>query len=297
VRHRAGALVLAGVKDEPTPTRASLALGVALAVAVPTHAAIAAEPTAATTSDDDEQLREAQQLYREGLAAFETYDYPAAIEAWTRAYERVEGHPRSDQIRNGLVYNLAAARVAQYRIDGDRTQLRLAQQLLARYRGAVEHDASERAQIDAKLAEVEALLAEDEDDESATLPEPVATPAAPPRDAPPSDPPRTRRAGTGWIASGAVAFGAGVGLLAGMGVGLARGRTADRAVADPTRPAGELEGLQADGRRGNRIAIATGISGGVLVAAGVALVVIGAKRRGHSARVAHWTGEGLTWRF
>jgi hypothetical protein len=163
----------------------SLLLGFTLAL--PTAAAASSpvpEVVAETDDEDDPRLQEAQALHGQGQAAYETYDYSSAIAAWTKAYARIEGHPRADQIRHAVVYNLAAARMAQYRVDGDRSQLGLAKKLLEKYSEALGRDAqSELAQVEGKIAEIEALLGENE--ARAPEPSPPVAPAPPLVDRPP----------------------------------------------------------------------------------------------------------------
>jgi hypothetical protein len=236
-------------------------------------------------------------LHREAQAAYETYDYQTAIIAWTRAYERIEGHPRADEIRQGVVYNLAAARMAQYRIDGDRSQLVRAKRLLERYAEALDRGAqAEHAQVAGKIAEIDILLEPQRERDAApsrTSPPPQTADRS--VDAPAS---RHRPAGTGLLIGGSIAIAGAATLVAGMGVGLARGRAAERAAADPMRPAADLAELRRDGITANRIAIGCGISAVALLTAGVAMLVVGSRRRANRAsRVSLRAQEGWTWHF
>jgi hypothetical protein len=278
--------------------RCAVASLVGLMLAVPNVQA-ASEPTAVeapgtgSQEEHDPRLDEARRLHDQGQAAYETYDYPSAITAWTKAYASIEGHPRADQIRHAVVYNLAAARMAQYRVDGDETQLGLAKRLLVKYSEALDRDAqAERAQVQGKIAEIDALLDTKEETPSPSPPAPVVEP--PMQDEPP---PRPRKAGTGLIVGGAIALAGGLGATVGMAVGLARGRAADEALADPMRPAADLEGLRDDGRQANAIAIVCGVTGALLVGAGVTMLVVGARRHARGNNAAWRREGGLVWRF
>lgn len=274
--------------------RRAAAVLVGFALAIPNAAAAAPAQVVDSTGDEnDPRLVEAQALHDQGQAAYETYDYPAAIAAWTRAYARIEGHPRAEQIRHAVVYNLAAARMAQFRVDEDKSQLELAKRLLTKYSEALDRDAqSERAQVTGKIAEIDALLGEG-DAEPESTPPPVVVPPTGDDDRPPD-----RARGTGLIAGGSIAIAGGVGAMAGMAVGLAQGRAAQRGLDDPMRPAADLPGLREDAHRANRIAIACGVSAAVLVAAGVAMLVVGARKRARSSKsAAVWLGSGVAWNF
>jgi hypothetical protein len=85
-----------------------------------------------------------------------------------------------------------------------------------------------------------------------------------------------RRRGGGLVAAGSVALGAGVAGLAVMGVGLGRARAAND--FDPTAsPMQRLEQIER-GRQGNAMTVVGALSGSVLLATGIALVAVGAKR-------------------
>ncbi|MCA9695593.1 MAG: hypothetical protein KC636_38805, partial [Myxococcales bacterium] len=94
---------------------------------------------------------------------------------------------------------------------------------------------------------------------------------------------RERKLGRTLQISGGVAVGVGAALLGVMGFGLARGRALDSegettkvmlGVNDPA-----LEDIRDQGRTMNQLAWGAGISGGVLVAAGVSLLIVGSLQR------------------
>lgn len=85
-----------------------------------------------------------------------------------------------------------------------------------------------------------------------------------------------RRKGGGLVAAGSVALGAGVAGLAVMGVGLGRARAAND--FDPmATPMERLEQIER-GRQGNAMTVVGALSGAVLLATGIALVAVGARR-------------------
>ena len=92
----------------------------------------AAEPAETAGSDEDTRA-EAQRLYNEGRARYETLDYTGAIELWTRAYSMVPESDEGRAIRAALVYNIAQAQEKAFDVDHDVVHLRQAKGLLERY--------------------------------------------------------------------------------------------------------------------------------------------------------------------
>jgi hypothetical protein len=109
----------------------ALGLVTVLASAQPAEAAAAmAEPAA---QQDAGELAEVRQLYDEGKAKFDTYDYPGAVDLWTKAYAKLEVIEGNREIRNNLVYNIATAQEKAYDLNGDVAHLKQARALLQRY--------------------------------------------------------------------------------------------------------------------------------------------------------------------
>mgnify|MGYP007011841806 CR=1 FL=1 len=110
------------------------ALGLVSALAAaqpaPAAAATALEPAA---QQDASELAEVRQLYEEGKAKFDTFDYVGAVDLWTKAYAKLEPIEGNREIRNNLVYNIATAQEKAYEINGDPVHLRQARALLQRY--------------------------------------------------------------------------------------------------------------------------------------------------------------------
>jgi tetratricopeptide (TPR) repeat protein len=124
--------VLASALDR-SPSRRGLALGVCLALAVPTG--LASSPrvaqAAVTAPDEDPALAESRALYEEGKAKFDTFDFEGAVDLWTKAYAKL---PDSETgVRNAMVYNIATAQEKAYELDKDVQHLRQAVLLLEQY--------------------------------------------------------------------------------------------------------------------------------------------------------------------
>lgn len=269
--------------------RAAIAAFVAITLC---GAPVRAEPTTTAVSEPtspeaDERAR-AEKLYQDGLAAFDTAEYLDAIRLWSEAYRMLPNTPESADIKRYLTNNLAVAREKQFGIDGDVQHLKRALDLARNYRDSIDalygddpRAEQERTRTDEFLARVQAKV-----DEAERKREPVAPPKIEPTKAPtqvdeptkPSD-----RPGRGAIIGGSVLLGlggvTGIVLLAGVGIGKA---------ADDVDPNDSMEarGKQFDrGRAGNKMAIAGAVLTPLLLAAGIALVVVGVKRR-KASRVA-----------
>ncbi|MCA9689027.1 MAG: hypothetical protein R3A51_02620 [Nannocystaceae bacterium] len=249
---------------------------------------------AAVAPAEDPALTRAQDLYEKGRGKFETADFAAAVELWTEAYTALPADTAYSEVKVLLLYNIATAREKAFEIDGELSQLRQAEVLLKSFEDnipALYEDPKVREEeltrvrerrqtIAAKIAEAEAARAAEESEPAPEEPEePVEEPAPPPSqeevDAPEDD-----RAGKALVATGAgltVLGGVGLGIMVG---GLVMGSGAnDIADLDTTDAAGRGDQF-ATGRLGNTLAIVGGVAGGVFVATGVALIVVGKLRKG-----------------
>ncbi len=257
-------------------------LGSSLLVAAPAAQAGPAQAEAQV----DQNIEAAKALHQEARAKYELFEYLEAIELWEKAYAKLGTEAEYASIRSAVVYNLATARSKQYGIDKDIVHLKKAKLLLERY--AVEQESLgnqedlERArktieEIDAELAKAEA---EAEPTPSPTGPEPEREPEAslgtsetgPSRDDGGAGPGRPLMIG------GAVALAVGVGGFGLMGAGFAQASSAQKEYDDLDTPISELEGLEKRGKAGNAMGIAGTVVGVVGVGAGVALLVLGAKK-------------------
>lgn len=252
-----------------------------LALATPTAVAAPADPTQADAPDTT--LDEAERLYDEGKAKFETADYEAAIELWTEAYRLVPDAQEGSRIKALLIYNIATAREHAFDVTQDPSQLRQAKILLESFEGSIpdlyppEEQAAETAKVRERIAAIDARLTE-------TEPEPEPEPQLEPEPGPTPEPVDVgagpARPGRPLVISGAVLLGLGVAGLAVMGAGLGIGAGAN-----------DLSELQDDdiegrrdqfsrGRSANAMAIGGGVAGGVLVVTGAVLLGVGlAKNR------------------
>jgi hypothetical protein len=240
----------------------------------------------ATPSSDPTPLQRAEQLFRRGVARYETAKYDEAVQLWTEAYGILEPTRENRAIRNDLVYNISRAQVEAYRVDRDPKRLRQAKQLLERYvavyRELSEGDdtsGNEIAQAETKIAEIDGMLQEADREAKRNA------------DARASEPAKSaaRRQAKALVISGAVVTSAGiVGLgvaFAGIGVGV----RADREFEE--EPA-QRETNRRRGRQAN-VLVATGTAVGVaFLAAGIALLVIG-KRNERRLRATAVAGGGV----
>lgn len=169
-----------------SPLRRGLALGVCLALAVPTG--LAAGPrralAAVTAPDEDPALAESRNLYDEGKAKFDTFDYEGAVDLWTKAYAKL---PESEAgVRNAMVYNIATAQEKAYELDKDVQHLRqavlLLEQYVKNYKVMFKKTPETKAEVDkaeGRIAQLKERIARAERGEDATPPPTEGTPPAP----------------------------------------------------------------------------------------------------------------------
>jgi len=167
----------------PSPLRRGLALGVCLALAVPTG--LVAGPRSAlaavTAPDEDPALAESRAFYDEGKAKFDTFDFEGAVELWTKAYAKL---PESETgVRNAMVYNIATAQEKAYELDKDVQHLRqavlLLEQYIKNYKVLYKKTPETKAEVDkaeARIAALKERIARAERGEDATPPPTEGTP-------------------------------------------------------------------------------------------------------------------------
>jgi len=278
----------------------SLALAGALALA-PTS--VLAEPASAEPAPSvDDALAEAKAWHVDADAKYNTADYEGAIEAWQKAYAALPRTAEANPYRSLILYNIAAAREKLFSLRGDVEHLKQAKILLEQfeasidetYAGAPEEGDKERAQVQEKLARIDGLIAAANRDD-APAKRPATAPAEPgPRKTTTTDaPPRAREPGRGLLIGGGVLLGLGVVAGAGMTAALVEGGRANDLdeIADDNLDA--REDLFDRGRRANVGAIVAGAIGAACLAAGTALVVIGAKRRSSRTALTPAVGRGF----
>jgi outer membrane biosynthesis protein TonB len=157
--------------------------------------------------------------------------------------------------------------------------------------------------------------AEPADDGEDPLAEPAPQPAPQPAPAPQPTPTPTKKRepkvdplGLGLAVGGYALLVVSVGLFAGMGVRLQRGKNANEAITSTTTPDTEEMRINAfaNGERANESARNFGIAAGVVLVAGIALVATGhvlmsrRKQKGARAQLTPTVGPheaGVTWRI
>lgn len=254
----------------------------------PAHAAPASDPNrtgapAATAAEEIPGYREAEALYDQGKAKFDTADYGGAVELWTEAYRSLPDRVETSDIKTLLMYDIARAREQAFDVSGDVAELRQARILFQRYRESIPQlypDAggaeAERTQVDERIAALDRRIEEAEQTAVAAAPSPTD-----------DSPDRARPliiAGSTVLAVGV----AGLGVMAG---GLVMGSQAnDISDLDPDDTAGRREQFDR-GRTGNLLAIVGGSVGGVLAVAGGVLLGIGVTRKSEGrTALAPWFG-------
>ncbi len=247
-----------------------LALSIALAIAP--VAAYAAPP-------QDDPAAAAQAAYERGVAAYDTSDYEAAVEAFREAFEsarEIEDEQQRGFVAAALWFNLARAQSKAYDIDRDEKRLRQAQDLIRKYM-ALDLDASERAEAVAVQNEIEAKLGGST--APTTGPEPDTVDSAPDKDS-------SARPGRRLVITGAVLSGLGVvagGALIGTGAALA-GSARDEFRSAPDA-AGRDDALD-KGSTANAVGVAGVVAGGLLLVTGISLLAVGvSKNRSGSGKV------------
>ncbi len=240
------------------PTALSFAVSVAVATAgaaVPTSAQAAAEEP------------DAEALYQEGKAAFDSEDFATAADRWERSY-RASGDPL-------VLYNIGEAYTAMYDESNERTHLEKAQVALQELAGFVEEDPTlgDPDELAAMLKEIDEKLGGGEPEEP--VEEPVEEPIEEPEPEKPKKDKATklRNAGIGTIAAGgALVLG---GVIAGS-VFAARGSslTSDlNTLYEMNASEAELQTVRDQGKAANT---ASGVSFGLGIALGGAAIAVGA---------------------
>lgn len=255
-------------------------------------------PPPAEAPDD---LAEAKKAYFEGRALYDTADYQGAIKAWTHAVELLPDTPENHEYLLGILFNIASAHEKVFELDGDVIHLKQAKMLLERFEASIPEiydeesekaaGEAERAQLKERLAKLDERIAE-ATAQSAPKPEPEPEPMVKP--GPDQPPKREPNPGRGLVIGGSVALGLGVGAFAGMGAALGIANAAND-ISDIDDADYEARGDQFDkGRAADKGAVAAAVIGGLLVGAGIALLVVGLKRRNTRTAVAPAIGPRMT---
>ncbi len=239
--------------------------------------------TGALLESPEEAFARAGELLGKGQEKYDTADYVGAVELWSEAYAALPDTPEAAQYRSVLVYQLASACREAYELDRDQKYLKKAERLLEQYIESLGPDEEEsRTTAQEALDEVRLKIKEEEAQAAARRSVIEADAKDARSGAPTSD--EEEAPGKQLLIAGGVSLGVGAVLLAVMGVGLAQGSSADRDgnefIDNGGDPADPMVGELIDkGTRANTMALATGITGGVLALTGVALIAADAVRR------------------
>ncbi|MDC0720833.1 hypothetical protein [Nannocystis bainbridge] len=278
-------------RGRPDPLwRAALAGLLAALLALPTaSAAPAAAPDPAAVDAG----------FRSGQDAFDRRDYPAAARTWTRTADLLPETAEHRDNRAGIYEYIVDAYQRALAQDPSPPLLEEALAVLDAYADA--HAAAHPGlELPAPVAEARRSL-------RARLAElqPAPAPVEPERPAPAPpvrpDPPKPWK---GLVIGGGVALGAGVAMLAMFGAGLTRLRAHEDDFESPSRTCdtgalvGECAEIHARGKSADALATAGLYAAPVLLGAGVALLVVGLRRRSAAQRFAPTLGRssiGATW--
>jgi tetratricopeptide (TPR) repeat protein len=273
------------------------AIVVACALAVAPARASAEEPAAPA---QDPAFAKAEELHLDAEAKYRTADYEGALTSWQQAFKTLPRTPEANPYRALILYNIAASYEKLYDLRGDTEYLKQARinltefesQIDETYAGSPEEGEAERANVKAKIAHIDELLAAAPQKQPDPVPKPKPDPPqVEPKPTPIDDaPPPKDRSARGFTIGGAVLLGLGVAAGAGMGAAMAVGARANRlhGIADDNLEAREARFDR--GRAANAGAIAAGVIGLACIATGIALIAVGAKRR--SSRTAA-IGRGI----
>lgn len=268
----------------------ALALSLSLGAPPPIAFAAPSEPSAA-------------ELFREGQAEAAAADYGGAIEKFEAAMKLVAHDPEAMGVRNRMRTELVIAHLRAHAIDGESRHLSKASLLLDDF----EHDlepgqteerewaAQQREQIEARRDEARAAAeaqaateaqaaaeAQAATEAAAERPDPAATDGGAPEPRPATDADPTSNGSRTLLVTGGVVTGVGVvgGVLSIAGLAMASA-SVETFENEPNR----RDDARSQNRTGNALGIAGGVVAGIAVPTGVALLVVGAKRR-RSARTA-----------
>jgi hypothetical protein len=149
-----------------SPVAQALVVAAGMALAQPAAGASPPDAGADPTTQDAGELEDVRQLYEEGKAKFDTYDYAGAIDLWTKAYAKLEPVEGNREIRNNLVYNIATAQEKAFEINGEVVHLRQARALLQRYLDEykslyrpTDEGREEVAKVEARIQEIDDRIA------------------------------------------------------------------------------------------------------------------------------------------
>jgi len=261
-----------------------------------------AEPSRARPAAAEGEPLDIGELWQQAQARMDTSDYDEAIVLLTRVYDAVARDPEAAALRLRVQWALHRAHVGAHAVDRDPEHLYVARDLLRKYREALPESEAERgAEAQAALDEIDDQLARIEASRPSPPVEPVAEPEMQPEPEPEPEPtpspPLDDRPGSTrpLIIGGAVAMGLSAAGLATMAAGLG---IANAAIGRfETQPEQRADARQ-DIKRGNTLAVAGGVAGGVLLLGGALVLGFGLRQRARSrsSLVAGPGQVGAAWR-
>lgn len=238
--------------------------------------------------------------FRSGQDAYNRGEYRAAAQTWTRTVGLL---PETSEHRDNR------AGIYEYIVDAyDRALAQEpSEQLLEEALGVLDAYAEARAAAypDLELPAVIAGARQSWRDRLAELqPAPTEVERPPAAPAPPAA--EAPKPWKGLVIGGAVALGASAAMLAVFGVGAARGLAHERDFDSPSRVCdhnalvGECATIFARGEAANTMATAGLVAASTFLAGGVALLVVGLRRKSSAQRLTPTLGRtslGATWTF
>lgn len=240
--------------------------------------------------------------FRSGQDAYNRGEYRAAAQTWTRTVGLLPETPEHRDNRAGIYEYIVDAYERALAQEPSEQLLEEALAVLDAYaeaRAAASPDLELPAVIAGARRSWRARL---DELRPAQVPTDVEGPPAAP--APPAaEPPKPWK---GLVSGGAVALGASAAMLAVFGVGAARGIAHERDFDSPSRVCdhnalvGECATIFARGEAANRMATAGLVTASMFLAGGVALLVVGLRRKSSAQRLTPALGRtslGATWTF
>ena len=257
-----------------------LALITALSLLRP--APVTAAPVAAP-----QELAAFEAGFTEGQAQYDRDEFLAAARTWVRAADRLRETTANRDNRSAVYEYAADAFIRGLAGSSDPGGLREAVTALRYYCYGFTRAYGTETPISVKITGprdvLERQLVEAEATPQPTTPPPPSDPGEHPVE--PIDPAPGGKPWKGLVIGGGVAIGLGLGAVILAGVGGARGRSFDTKFDDPANmctlpnPTGQCADFYAAGKASNTMTIIGAVAAPLLVGAGVALLVVGLKRR------------------
>lgn len=273
-------------------SRAALSILVALALGLTGGQARATPPVTSMPP-------EVAALNERGVALYEKGERQAAFDELARAYALMPDAKKDGAGRDVVLGSMRAILIELYEQTGEVRHLCRARELLVVHLEALLLAFGEDSEVEDipgtlwRLGQVRDLLAQrvrrpgEPADPCANAPAQVSPRPQPPRTDKPAPPaPISEKRGRGWIIGGSVGVGVGGALLGAMTYALATRRAIYVAIREiDARNDGSAQAqatvatLREAGVEHRRMALATGITGGLLAAAGITGLVIGRMQR------------------